>query len=102
MIEPNFSHDGLRRIAAVGMGEAPHQVVVLVLEPRRWPWTQAARTALISTTLKRAPQLAAQLSLSPNRVLVRQRLPVDVRHRAKILRGELAAWAANRLKMTTE
>ena len=102
MIEPNFSHDGLRRIAAVGIGEAPHQAVVLVLEPRRWPWTRAARAALIAATLERAPQLAVRLNLTPARVLMRRRLPVDVRHRAKILRGELAAWAADRLNGTTD
>jgi acyl-coenzyme A synthetase/AMP-(fatty) acid ligase len=99
MIEPHFVHAGVASIAAIGVGRAQQQRVVLVIAPRSWPWTRRSRAALVATTLAQAPELAARLGIGPDGILLRRRLPVDVRHQAKILRGELATWATRRLQV---
>lgn len=97
LVEERFRHPLVRRVALVGVGERPQQMPVLVIEPQRWPWTRRAATAIIAATLATDGELTQALGLTPERVLLRRRLPVDARHRAKILRHELAAWAAERL-----
>lgn len=70
---------------------------LLVVEPRCWPLSRSGRSTLIAEVLAQDPALVSRLALNPKRVLLRRVLPRDVRHRAKILRGELATWAAARL-----
>jgi olefin beta-lactone synthetase len=45
-----------------------------------------------------ARDLRAQASFPLDQILFRRALPLDVRHNAKILRGELASWAARRVR----
>lgn len=72
---------GTTRCALVGVGERGRQRPVLIVEGRPDP--------------ERARQLISALPVQD--VLFRRRLPVDVRHNAKIHRLELARWAAARL-----
>jgi len=96
-VERAFQHPLVRRVALVGIGARPAQTPVLVIEPCRWPWTRRGAQQVVQAVIGAAGGLAVELGLTPERVLLRRRLPVDARHRAKILRHELARWAARRL-----
>jgi len=82
---------GVFRSALVGVGESGAAQPVVIIEPERGQ--------------RRAPLLErvrARLDEDPRggrieHLLVHRSLPVDIRHNAKIRRGELAAWAARRL-----
>jgi olefin beta-lactone synthetase len=95
--EARFRHDLVRQVALVGIGERPQQTPVLVIEPRQWPRTRRAATALIDATLAAGGSHTQELALTRTRVLLRRRIPVDPRHRAKILRNALSVWAAKRI-----
>lgn len=97
-IEQLFAHPAVRRVALVGVGARPRQRAFLVVEPEHlhtllWP---PARHRLARELLERARVHPEAHVLEG--VLFRRRLPVDVRHAAKILRGELAAWAARKVR----
>jgi acyl-CoA synthetase (AMP-forming)/AMP-acid ligase II len=93
-IEPIFERDPrVARAAVVGVGRRPRQKTVLVVEPvpghySIWP---GRRRHL-------ARDLRAHASFSLDEILFRRTLPLDIRHNAKILRGELASWATKRVR----
>ncbi len=84
-VEPRFDgHPAVQRAALVGAkGKA-----ILIVEPR--PGARADAEA-------RAGILAMRGSLPIEQVLFKDALPLDARHAAKILRGELARWAERRV-----
>ncbi len=96
-VERQFLHAQVKKVALVGVGSAPDQIPVLVCEPVRWPWRTSARDALIAATLRAGGKTTIALGLRADRVLFRRSLPVDPRHRAKIVRHQLAVWASPRI-----
>jgi acyl-CoA synthetase (AMP-forming)/AMP-acid ligase II len=78
-------HPAVYRTALVGVEGAP--VIVAELEPG----VKGDRTVLANELL--ALGAANPLTSSIQRVLFHSAFPVDVRHNAKIHRGELAVWA---------
>lgn len=91
------SHAALSRCALVGVGERGREQPVLVVEPypERWPAEDGARRRL--TDEIRAAGASHPLGAHVEHVLFRRALPVDVRHNAKIDRGELKRWAQEQL-----
>ena len=69
--------------AAVGVGPAENQQVVIVLETNR----------VVDLALIDEVRALAQIPIAA--VLARTELPVDVRHRSKVDRTALAMWASN-------
>ena len=91
------SDPAVYRSALVGVGEAGNQIPVLIIEP--WP------ECLPSTNQERDELLETIRSLAQNHVqtsvlqhvLIKEKLPVDIRHNSKIFREQLAIWAAEQL-----
>jgi olefin beta-lactone synthetase len=87
--------DGVSAAAAVGVGPAGAQVVVVVVVPsgrRSRLGGRPARPVLAGTELADAVRAAAGVDVAA--VLVTSRLPVDVRHQSKVDRAEVARRAA--------
>jgi acyl-coenzyme A synthetase/AMP-(fatty) acid ligase/pimeloyl-ACP methyl ester carboxylesterase len=80
--------DGVRQAAAVGIGPAGTQQVVVVLVPDDAP----RRPALAPAPLAAAVRGAVDVDVAA--VLVVPRLPVDKRHNSKIDRIRVGAWAS--------
>ncbi|HEY8211132.1 MAG TPA: fatty acid CoA ligase family protein [Myxococcaceae bacterium] len=98
-VEPLFSSDArVRRVALVGVGSRPEQRAVLVVEPEpaHWPRSASARRELADAVLAKGASGPPEVRALRD-VLFNPRLPLDIRHNAKILRGVLAQWAARRL-----
>ncbi|KUG55752.1 hydrolase [Serinicoccus chungangensis] len=90
--------DGIADVAAVGVGPVGTQLVVLVLVPTRRGGALARATgAPRRSRALAAPELAARVRAAAGvpvaAVLVRDWLPVDVRHASKVDRTALARWA---------
>jgi acyl-coenzyme A synthetase/AMP-(fatty) acid ligase len=85
------AHPGVRRSALVGIGPQGRQLPVLIIERADGPGE--------TTCVHELQQLAQSQSETRQitHILVHPKLPVDVRHNAKINREALAAWAASRL-----
>jgi len=89
-IEPAFQqHESVARCALIGLGTAPQQVPVLVVEPKPdcFPETQGE-------IIKFTESLFEITRLHPTahlikKIVFQERLPVDVRHNAKIHRLQL-------------
>jgi acyl-CoA synthetase (AMP-forming)/AMP-acid ligase II len=108
-VEAIFNRHGyIRRCALVGIGARPNQTPVIVYE------TALPRTIYPDPSVPDAPRMPSQLAKRiPSELAVlaasnpattqithflrHPRLPVDVRHNAKINREALAAWAAKKL-----
>ena len=88
------NHPQVKRSALVGVGAAPHQRPVIIIEPH---------STLKGPNWKAlVEELAALARSNPrtihiNTFLKRRSFPVDVRHNAKINREQLAVWAAGEL-----
>lgn len=91
------THRAIARCALVGVGERGRERPVLVVEPlaASWPRSKRAREALASEI--RAAGSSHRLGMCVEHVLFRRELPVDLRHNAKIDRGELKRWATEQL-----
>lgn len=83
----------LHKCAVVGAGPAGQERVVLVVEGQ-----PASESAILEHARKQARADAPQRLPQPERVLFHPRLPVDVRHNAKIRRELLKSWAEERLR----
>jgi acyl-CoA synthetase (AMP-forming)/AMP-acid ligase II len=86
------THPGVRLAALVGVGVRPKQEPVLIveLEPRfvaKEPWFAGLRSLLA--------EHAASAGIT--QILLHPKLPVDIRHNAKIGREALARWATEKL-----
>lgn len=83
--------DGVRLAAVVGVGPTGTQAVVAVLEVER----AGRRPRLAEEALTRDARTAArELGTELAAVIVVPRLPVDIRHNAKIDRTRVARWSA--------
>lgn len=80
--------EGVSRCALVGLGEQPHQVPALVVQPEKG----ANSTALADRLRHRAQSHSATRAIK--HLFFHPHFPVDVRHNAKIHRLTLAKWAA--------
>jgi acyl-CoA synthetase (AMP-forming)/AMP-acid ligase II len=102
-IEAIFNtHSAVRRSALVGVGPRSRQTPVLIFEPtcelQYCGGRPAPRVSFLQLVeLLRAHGREHSMTKSIQNFLMRERLPVDVRHNAKINRELLAAWAAKRL-----
>ena len=92
------AHPSIYRSALVGIGAPGQQIPVIVLEP--WPehWTsdRGKQGRLIEEVRELARQDARARQVQ--HYLVLRKLPVDIRHNAKIFREKLAVWAAQQLR----
>jgi acyl-CoA synthetase (AMP-forming)/AMP-acid ligase II len=89
-------HPRVRRSALVGVGPRGTERPVLVVELEgAAPRGRLAEAELAAEILRRAPPAPAAEPVRD--VLFKPALPVDVRHNAKIKRGELKLWAERRL-----
>ncbi|HLT83787.1 MAG TPA: AMP-binding protein, partial [Phototrophicaceae bacterium] len=91
---------GVRRAAAVGVGPAGTQQVVVVVETdpavdRRATAAPSLATVGLASAVRRA--VAEHAGAPVSAVLRVPELPTDVRHNAKIERGRLARWAEQAL-----
>ena len=91
-------HPHVYRSAVVGVGHAPRQTAVVVVEtwPEHRPRSEADRLELIRTIRQRLT--ASELTRTIEHVLLHESLPVDIRHNAKIFREQLAVWATDHLQ----
>ncbi len=89
-------HPRVFRSALVGVGAAPRQTPVVVIEPQEgaWPWSRSAKRRFAEELRERGS--ANPLTRQLKRFLFRRQMPVDIRHNAKIFRERLAVWAAGR------
>ncbi len=95
MCEAVFNeHPDVYRSALVGIGRQPRQDPVIIVEPLpdRRPTTAVQRAEL--TDQLRTIALSFPHTAQIERFLIRDALPVDIRHNAKIFREQLAPWAA--------
>lgn len=88
-------HPRVRRSALVGVGPRGAERPVLVVEPEGQLPARAGREALAREVLSSAAGVEACAGIAE--VLFQARLPVDVRHNAKLRREEIKAWAERRL-----
>ena len=93
-VEPLFNaHPNVRRSALIGLGERGRQRPALVIEPNDWAQAET------STECRHfARELRAIAKTIPHTAGIKlfyflKKLPVDVRHNAKIHRLSLARWA---------
>ena len=91
-------HPAVRRSALVGVGVAPsqHSVIVVELEPEAAPKVRVDSHQLIKE-LRRIAQ-SYDHTKDIQHFLVHPRFPVDARHNVKINRHTLAHWASEQLK----
>ncbi len=86
-------HPAVYRSALIGLGPAGQHVPVMVVEPwpEHYPRSQAQRQRLLAELQQRAASHPRTHAVQ--RILLRRRLPVDIRHNAKIFREKLVPWA---------
>jgi acyl-coenzyme A synthetase/AMP-(fatty) acid ligase len=85
------------RSALVGSGRSGAETPVMIVEPlpECWPQSPAEKENLI---LEIKSLMAAHAKTkSVLHVLLRQKLPVDIRHNSKIFREQLKPWAEQQL-----
>lgn len=90
-IEPAFrNHEDVNRCALIGLGPAPKQIPVLVIEPKpeSFPSNDGERETFIKNLRIHARH--HPLVHSIQHIVFQESLPVDVRHNAKIHRLKLA------------
>lgn len=90
-------HEAVEKSALVGIGPPGAERPVLVVQPvpARRPRSRRERAVLAREILDSAADHPACARVS--QVIFRAALPVDVRHNAKIKRGEIKRWAEQRL-----
>ncbi|RMG09406.1 MAG: peptide synthase [Planctomycetota bacterium] len=87
-------HPRVFRSALIGLGDRPAQRPAVVVQPEEgaFPVSRAARAAFCEEL--RALGARFPHTAEIERFFFHRAFPVDLRHNAKIRRGELAAWAA--------
>ncbi len=91
-------HEAVSRAALVGIGPRPRQRPVIVVELKKSRMAKSARgrQRLADELLDIGSR--SELTRGVRDILFHPAFPVDFRHNAKIIREELALWAANRLR----
>ncbi len=91
-------HPAIYRSALVGIGPAGDQTPAIVAEPwpEHWPATAARRERLLQELRELAQRHALTQSLE--HFYLRRKLPVDIRHNAKIFREKLVPWVQKRMR----
>ena len=85
------THPAVRRSALVGVGPRGEQTPVVIVETNE-TWSNAHQDELL-----RLARTHEKTEAIDHFLIVPWRLPVDIRHNAKINREKLAAWAAKRI-----
>lgn len=91
-------HPSIYRSALVGAGAAGNETPVMIVEPLSdaWPTSPEGMKSLVEEVQQ---QLAGHPKTSTiKRVLLKQKLPVDIRHNSKIFREKLKPWAEQQLE----
>lgn len=83
---------GVFRSALVGVGEPGRQIPVVIVEPE-----PTVKPGPVIASVHDQLEMHAETAMIRD-VLMRQDLPTDIRHNAKIRRAQLAEWAARRLR----
>ena len=91
-------HPKVYRSALVGTGAAGNETPVMIVEPLpdAWPTSPADAKSLVEEVQQ---QLAGHRKTSAIKcVLLKQKLPVDIRHNSKIFREKLKPWAEQQVE----
>jgi acyl-CoA synthetase (AMP-forming)/AMP-acid ligase II len=91
-------HPQVHRSALVGMGAFGSQIPVMIVEPQpeHWPATLAGQKEIVDAIQKLLADHPQTQTIT--HVLLRQKLPVDIRHNSKIFREQLKPWAEEQLR----
>jgi acyl-CoA synthetase (AMP-forming)/AMP-acid ligase II len=93
-------HPRVYRSALVGIGSPGQQTPAIVVEP--WPDQVPASDTDRDELARELAGMAASHELTQRiqrkHILIRESLPVDIRHNAKIFREKLAVWAEQELR----
>lgn len=91
------THPKIYRSALVGVGTRGDQTPAVICEPwpKNWPGSKDAKRQLIDEVLEICQ--SNPLTCSIGQILLKRRLPVDIRHNSKIFREQLATWATGRI-----
>lgn len=92
------THQDVYRSALVGVGSAPKQTPVIVVELSDSTGVSVNRKLAIVEELKLLATKHWQTDTIEH-VLIHPALPVDIRHNSKIFREKLRPWAAKQLEM---
>ncbi len=92
-------HPRVFRSALVGVGQAPQQKPVIIVEPEpgEFPESKSARAEFRNELLQLGA--ASELTRPIDTVLFHRSLPVDIRHNVKIFREKLGPWAESQLQL---
>ena len=97
-VEPAFrTHPHVGRCALVGIGVAPNQIPVLVVEPRPGHFPQNTSERETFAAALRAAAQVNSYARAVQAIVFQRSLPVDVRHNAKIHRLQLSKEWSGRL-----
>jgi acyl-coenzyme A synthetase/AMP-(fatty) acid ligase len=89
-IEPAFQqHEEVARCALIGIGSAPHQIPVLVVEPKPGYFPESQGEIIRFTESLQEITRLHPTANQVKRIVFQEKLPVDVRHNAKIHRLQL-------------
>ena len=91
-------HPKIYRSALVGAGPAGNATPVMIVEPlpEAWPSNPADVKSLVEEVKQRLAGHPKTSSI--NHVLLKQKLPVDIRHNSKIFREQLKPWAEEQIE----
>ena len=90
-------HPKIYRSALVGVGQGGYETPVMIVEPlpEAWPTNPIAVKSLVDEVQKQLSDHPKTSSIKS--VLLKQKLPVDIRHNSKIFREQLKPWAEQHL-----
>ncbi len=92
------THPQIYRSALVGVGTRGEHTPVVIAEPwpHEWSKSRARQRQLIDEILEICQ--SNPLTCSIRHVMLKRRLPVDIRHNSKIFREQLATWATAEIR----
>lgn len=90
-------HEKIYRSALVGVGEPGNHIPVLIVEP--WPEHWTSDTAAQGQLMRQIAEICQShdKTRAIKHVLIKKKLPVDIRHNSKIFREQLRSFAAKQL-----